>query len=130
MSDIGSRLRQERKRLGLSQREMGQLGGVAANAQGRYESGERVPKADYLAAVASIGVDVLYVLTDRRASLAMNDLVERVTGTGGEPAAMFVQVQQAVSQLVSTIEQISTAYEVEARQTSPPLRPLPLAVQD
>lgn len=130
MSDIGSRLRQERKRLGLSQREMGQLGGVAANAQGRYESGERVPKADYLAAVASIGVDVLYVLTDRRASLSMSDLVERVTATGGEPAAMFVQVQQAVSQLVSTIEQISTAYEVEVRQASPPLRPLPLAVQD
>jgi transcriptional regulator with XRE-family HTH domain len=130
MSDIGSRLRQERKRLGLSQREMGQLGGVAANAQGRYESGERVPKADYLAAVASIGVDVLYVLTDRRASVSMSDLVERVTATGGEPAAMFVQVQQAVSQLVSTIEQISTAYEEEARQTSPPLRPLPLAVQE
>ena len=128
MSDIGSRLRQERKRLGLSQREMGQLGGVAANAQGRYESGERVPKADYLAAVAYIGVDILYVLTDRRAaSLVMSDFVDRMTATGGEPAAMFVQVQQAVSQLVSTIEQISATYKVETRQTSPPL---PLAVQE
>ena len=34
MSDIGTRLKQERKRLGLSQRELGHFGGVAANAQG------------------------------------------------------------------------------------------------
>jgi transcriptional regulator with XRE-family HTH domain len=119
MSDIGSRLRQERKRLGLSQREIGQLGGVAANAQGKYESGERVPKADYLAALANIGVDVLYILTGQAASaLAMDNLVSRVARAGGEPAAMFVEVQQAVSQLVTTIEQISSAYEVEARQPS------------
>ena len=116
MSDIGSRLRQERKRLGLSQREIGQLGGVAANAQGKYESGERVPKADYLAALASIGVDILYVLTGRRpTSVAMDDLVSRVASVGGEPAAMFVEVQQAVSQLVNTIEQLSSTYKGDAK---------------
>lgn len=91
MSDIGSRLRQERKRLGLSQREIGQLGGVAANAQGKYESGERVPKADYLAALANCGLDVLYVLTARRAStVAIDNLLSRVAEAGAEPAAMFV----------------------------------------
>ena len=105
--------------MGLSQREIGQLGGVAANAQGKYESGERVPKADYLAALANIGVDVLYILTGQAAcALAMDNLVSRVARAGGEPAAMFVEVQQAVSQLVTTIEQISSAYEVEARQPS------------
>lgn len=129
MSDMGSRLRQERKRLGLSQREIGQLGGVAANAQGKYESGERVPKADYLAALANIGVDVLYILTGQPASaLAMENLVNRVARAGGEPAAMFVEVQQAVSQLVTTIEQISNAYEADARQA--PKRPLPVAVRE
>lgn len=65
MKEIGTRLRVERKRLGLSQRELGALGGVAANAQGKYESGERMPKADYLVAIADGGVDVLYVLTNR-----------------------------------------------------------------
>jgi transcriptional regulator with XRE-family HTH domain len=120
MIDIGSRLRQERKRLGLSQREMGQLGGVAANAQGKYESGERVPKADYLAALANSGVDILYVLTGRHASaVAMDNLLSRVAMKRGEPAAMFIEVQQAVSQLVTTIEQISNAYEIEARRSLP-----------
>lgn len=131
MSDIGSRLRQERKRLGLSQREIGRLGGVAANAQGKYESGERVPKADYLAALASIGVDVLYVLTNRRATtVAMDNLVSRVAKTGGEPAAMFVEVQQAVSQLVTTIEHISSTYQAEARQAACAKRPLSLASRE
>lgn len=65
MKEIGTRLRAERKRLGLSQNQLGAMGGVAANAQGKYESGERLPKADYLVAVAESGVDVLYVLTNR-----------------------------------------------------------------
>lgn len=72
MKEIGTRLRAERKRLGLSQRELGGLGGVAANAQGKYESGERLPKADYLVALAEGGVDVLYVLTNRHDHDASN----------------------------------------------------------
>lgn len=62
MDGMGSRLREERERLGLTQRAFGDIGGVEANAQGKYESGERTPKADYLAAVAACGVDALYVL--------------------------------------------------------------------
>jgi len=65
MKEIGTRLRAERKRLGLTQHALGAIGGVAVNAQGKYESGERLPKADYLVAVAEGGVDVLYVLTNR-----------------------------------------------------------------
>lgn len=131
MSDIGTRLRQERKRLGLSQREMGQLGGVAANAQGKYESGERVPKADYLAAVASSGADVLYILTDRRAfDLPLDSLISSTARNGGEPAAMFVEVQLAVRQLVTAIEQISNSYEVDAEPQSRPPRPLEMAAHE
>ena len=70
MIGIGSRLREERERLKLTQRAFGDIGGVEPNAQGKYESGERAPKADYLAAVAAHGVDVLYVLTGRREPLA------------------------------------------------------------
>lgn len=63
MSGIGDRLREERERLRLSQGNFGEIGGVKANAQGKYESGERFPDAEYLAAVAEKGVDVLYVVT-------------------------------------------------------------------
>lgn len=63
MNGFGPRLREERERLGLTQRIFGDIGGVEPNAQGKYESGERTPRMDYLAAVANRGVDALYVLS-------------------------------------------------------------------
>ena len=65
---IGSRLREERERLGLNQEGFGQLGGVRKQAQLLYEKDERKPDSDYLVAVAAAGVDVLFVLTGRRQS--------------------------------------------------------------
>lgn len=63
---IGERLREERSRLGLSQAELGEAGGVQKQAQLKYEKGDRQPDALYLEAVAAAGVDVLYVLTGER----------------------------------------------------------------
>ncbi|MDH0748716.1 helix-turn-helix domain-containing protein [Pseudomonas sp. GD03842] len=63
MNGIGKRLRQERKRLKLTQSAMGAIGGVEANAQGHYESGQRLPRADYLFRVAAAGVDIGRVVT-------------------------------------------------------------------
>ncbi|MHC6226371.1 helix-turn-helix domain-containing protein [Pseudomonas sp. X10] len=63
MSGLGARIREERERLGMTQRMFGDIGGVEPNAQGKYESGERTPRVDYLAAVAARGVDALYVLS-------------------------------------------------------------------
>lgn len=68
MSDLFTRLKSERKRLGLSQSELGQAGGVSKDAQLNYESGARSPSADYLQNVAAAGVDVLFVLTGARQS--------------------------------------------------------------
>jgi len=63
---IGSRLKEERERLGLSQPAFGELGGVQKRAQINYESGERFPDAAYLAAIAKAGADVRYIVTGDR----------------------------------------------------------------
>ncbi|MGE6387646.1 helix-turn-helix domain-containing protein [Pseudomonas sp. NPDC078416] len=68
MNGIGKRLRQERKRLKLTQSAMGAIGGVEANAQGHYESGQRLPRADYLFKIAAAGVDITRVVTGVDAS--------------------------------------------------------------
>ena len=60
---IGARLKSERLRLGLSQAAIGGIGGIEVNTQGLYESGKRMPRADYLALIALAGVDVLFVVT-------------------------------------------------------------------
>lgn len=66
MNEIGSRLREERVRLGMTQDSFGIAGGVLANAQGKYERGQRSPSAVYLARLAGLGVDILYVVTGKR----------------------------------------------------------------
>ncbi|CAM3768551.1 putative transcriptional regulator, Cro/CI family [Pseudomonas reidholzensis] len=74
MKGFGPRLREERERLGLTQRVFGDIGGVEPNAQGKYESGERTPRVDYLAAVAAKGVDALYVLSGQRTPAPLDSL--------------------------------------------------------
>lgn len=63
---FGERLREERQRLSLNQTAMGELGGVTKKTQMLYESSTRAPDADYLAAIASAGADVLYIITGMR----------------------------------------------------------------
>lgn len=64
--NISARLREERERLGLSQPSIAAIGGVQKRAQINYESGERVPDANYLSAIAAAGADIRYVLTGQR----------------------------------------------------------------
>lgn len=117
MSEMGDRLRQERKRLGWSQNEMGALGGVAANAQGKYESGDRVPRADYLAALADAGVDVLYVLTGRRIARAEIDgALSKIDDVTANSGLLLVEVQHAVRHFVSAIEELSGTYAVDGKR--------------
>ncbi|MCL7660626.1 XRE family transcriptional regulator, partial [Klebsiella pneumoniae] len=42
-NNIGSRLREERERLGLSQQALGEIGGVKKLTQLNYEKGDRAP---------------------------------------------------------------------------------------
>ncbi|MBC3301064.1 helix-turn-helix transcriptional regulator [Pseudomonas sp. SWRI18] len=69
MKKIGQRLQEERQRLGYSQQYLAQAGGVTAREQHGYEQGEDLPRADYLAALAAHGVDVVYVITGKRATV-------------------------------------------------------------
>lgn len=66
MTTIGDRLKEERVRLGLSQTDLGAIGGVGKTTQINYEKGERSPDAAYLSAAAAHGLDVLYVLTGKK----------------------------------------------------------------
>lgn len=59
---IGQRLREERKRLSLSQTDFAKAVGVHLNTQSRYEKGEREPDTAYLEAIGKAGVDVGYVM--------------------------------------------------------------------
>ena len=90
--DIGTRLREERERLEMTQEEFGQAGGVLKRALIRYEKGERMPDAAFLAAIAAAGADVLYILTGQRSGVAAAAPVV------AEPAAQLSRRALAVAQ--------------------------------
>jgi len=63
---FGTRLAEERKRLGLKQAEFADLVGTDVPKQSLYENDRRELRADYLARLAVAGIDIVYVLTGRR----------------------------------------------------------------
>lgn len=75
LSDIGQRIRAERERIGLSQTELGAIGGVQKNAQHNYEAGKRAPDAFYLAGIARAGCDIPYILTGNRSAASLPTLM-------------------------------------------------------
>lgn len=71
--DIGIRLKNERERLGLSQSDFAALAEIGRKSQFNYETGERSPDAQYLAAISAAGADIGYIVTGiRHASGALN----------------------------------------------------------
>jgi len=67
IEQIAARIREERKRLLFAtQAQLAEQLGVSPGSVHNYESGKRSPDAEFLAAFASAGADVLYILTGQR----------------------------------------------------------------
>ncbi|NOR69986.1 MAG: helix-turn-helix domain-containing protein [Methylomarinum sp.] len=77
-STVFLRIKEERKRLKLTQKRMAALGGVGLRAQQHYESGDRTPDIKYLESLdksAEIDFDFGYVISgQRRADLELECL--------------------------------------------------------
>ena len=58
MDSIGSRIKAERNRAGLTQKEVAARAGMADSAIRKYEAGKQIPKIETLSRIAdAIGVD-------------------------------------------------------------------------
>ncbi|WP_339615222.1 helix-turn-helix transcriptional regulator [uncultured Gilvimarinus sp.] len=62
---MGERLKEERERLGWSQQKLADTCGVTMRSQRNYEKSERHPDANYIAALAAVGLNVMYILTGK-----------------------------------------------------------------
>jgi len=110
---LGERLREERDRLGLNQEELGQIGGVNRNTQGKYEKGERSPDSDYMAAAAAAGVDVLYVLTGARATAAAEGLSADEAKVLEQYRSLPDQDKASVARLTTALAEMAGRYDVK-----------------
>lgn len=70
---FGGRLREERERLGLTQTQFAEAGGVARTTQHIYETDIRSPDVAYLEKLRDIGVDASYLVTGSRQVAVGND---------------------------------------------------------
>lgn len=59
---IATNIKAERRRLGWTQQKMADIGGVSKRSQVGYESGARVPDANYLVNVADSGANTVNLL--------------------------------------------------------------------
>lgn len=66
----GGRLREERERLGQGQAELAAATGVKHRTYQDWERGVATVSAEFLALAATLGIDVLYVITGVRNSMA------------------------------------------------------------
>lgn len=81
LKNIGARLREERERLNASQTDFALLAaqhsvpGTTQRSVTGYETGAQSPSVSFLAVVATVGVDVNYVLTGERKTGYTTDAV-------------------------------------------------------
>ncbi len=66
LKDFGTRLKEERRRLKLSQEELAKLGGVSRASQYLYEQGSRAPNIEYLMRLARGGADSFFLITGKK----------------------------------------------------------------
>ncbi|MBC3872415.1 helix-turn-helix domain-containing protein [Undibacterium flavidum] len=64
---IGFRIREQRELIGFSQAQIADETGITVRSQRNYETGKRIPDAEYLAAIAPLGIDINYVLNGNAA---------------------------------------------------------------
>ncbi|MGL1958770.1 MAG: helix-turn-helix domain-containing protein [Colwellia sp.] len=109
MNSIGYRLKEERKKLGFSQTEFGELCGVKLRAQANYEKDERNPDTQYLTGAYRIGVDLNYVLTGE---LTHKRLAQIEESTCAYNASKTDPTEQTI--LITCISKALTSVELTA----------------
>ena len=69
--NIGSRLKQERERLGFTQETLGTRLGTTGRTIKKYEANETSPRATELLQLSDLGADVLFIVTGEKLPLGV-----------------------------------------------------------
>jgi len=106
MDAIGSRLREERLRLGFTLREFSALGGISANALQIYKKGKRAARGDFFAAIGRCGADITYICVGTHVPLSK----EGLTNTESEVVKQYRNLdtcsRQAIDQILLSLSAV------------------------
>jgi transcriptional regulator with XRE-family HTH domain len=87
----------------MSQGALALACGVQANTQHHYENGLRLPRADYLCALQTMGFDVQYILSGVRGTLGEAQLSEDEATVIHDFRLVQAGDQQAVLRILATL---------------------------
>lgn len=113
---VCSRLREERKALGLDQQQIADALAVSLKTVGRWEKSIAIP-SDKLAGLTAHGFDVVYVLTGQRMPRPVEGLSERETAVLDNFRALPEEDRAAVQRLTNALAE-SSARDVGAQKES------------
>lgn len=105
---IGQRLRQERKRLNLTQAKCGEIGGVTRESQRNYEIDKRSPNNVYWQAVAKVGVDIQYVITGKDSLNLSEVILHLMSEDNPEDTDISTDILQVIDQIRTITEKHQT----------------------
>lgn len=105
---FGVRLKEERKRLKLTQSQIATIAGTTKSTQLLYEKDAMRANSDYLAAITKAGIDVAYVLTGERGGVQLTE----------QEAAMLALIRQAPPAVRETALNVLRSGIVIAKQVN------------
>ncbi len=107
MSSIGERLKKERERLGLTIPEFAEAAGAKKNTVIDWQKDVSSPPALKLAALAEIGVDVMYVLVGQRKTSEQPELSPRKAALVDNFEHLSEEDKRALERTASALAQSS-----------------------
>lgn len=114
ISNVGERLLEERKRLGLTQEQLAEASNRHKQTVLNYENGKRSPDAEYLGSLAGIGMDIGYVVTGRRSG---DHYPGREAALLDNYRAADEEGKRMVERLAHSVaEPVSDGYEVKVQE--------------
>ncbi len=94
--EIGVRLKEERKRLGLKATDFESHGGWPASTIYGWEAGKASPKSEFYASTSALGFDVAYIITGRRSA---STSPETAPAPASEADAIRIPILSAVGSM-------------------------------
>lgn len=113
--EIGARLQEERKRLGLTQDQAAELLGCSKRTQAGYEAGTSEAGMVYLSRAATIGFDVLYIATATRTPRPVEGLSVAEEKVLDNYRSLPEEDQASVRRLTNALAQSTDQGEVKGK---------------
>lgn len=100
LGPVGMRLREERMRLGLDQKDLAEKAGMSKNSLGAWELGRTPVNAMMLLIFQDLGMDIAYILTGRRSDGSLSFSAQHHLDMLSK---LSLREQEAVFGLVATL---------------------------